>query len=329
MNSTSPPYTFAGFSTSYRLWVFPTKEIRTALSEFLPSSPDSDTPPPTTPDPERETYPTPFNPLNHPSRERISQFLILPPYQHHSHGPTLYNTMYSHFHTDPHVFEITLEDPNEAFDDLRDYCDLFHLRRNPAFASLTLASTVPADTLRPSEPVPLALLLPQARVAALRAASKLAPRQFARVLELQLLAQVPARHRSAARITRRAASADPHDRRYYLWRLLVKERVFRRNRDQLAQLDAAERVEKVEETVRNVEAEYARLLEGVERRAGRPGWGDAGAGEGGLGREVNGKRRKRVVDEEDEGEDEGEDGADGEEDGEGGGAVAAKRTRVG
>lgn len=309
------PYTFAGFCTTYRLWVLPSKEVLVAAGQLPPSPPasnndtpddedaypvndpdDSWRPEPLPVDSEASTFTTTVTPLDSPSRERISQFIILPPYRGQSHGAHLYNTVASLFLTDRNVFEITVEDPNERFDDLRDWCDLARLRRDPAFASLSLPTNLPTGSLAPTAAIPVDILLPQPALAALRRRYKIAPRQFARLAEMQLLSAIPAAHRSTARITRRERAADANDRAYYFWRLLVKERIYRRNVDQLAQLERSERVEKVEESLAAVQDEYVRILKGAERRGKL--LGVAGGEAGGV------KRRKRVVDDDDEDEEE-------------------------
>ena len=58
------------------------------------------------------------------SRLRLSQFVILPPYHKQSHGTRLYKQVYSQALSEDAVSELTIEDPNEAFDRLRDSSDL-------------------------------------------------------------------------------------------------------------------------------------------------------------------------------------------------------------
>jgi histone acetyltransferase 1 len=53
--------------------------------------------------------------------------VILPPYQHKGHGAALYNTLYRHALERTDVAELTVEDPSEAFEDLRDRNDLRQL----------------------------------------------------------------------------------------------------------------------------------------------------------------------------------------------------------
>lgn len=77
-------------------------------------------------------------------RLRLSQFVILPPFQHAGHGCTsllvifdapsfdisrdwvaaLYTAIYQYVLNQPQIAELTVEDPAEAFEDLRDRNDL-------------------------------------------------------------------------------------------------------------------------------------------------------------------------------------------------------------
>ena len=264
----SIPYNVVGFSTSYRLWVLPSEchlenrspasmhNMGTMESEYL--------------NVDENTTKFERDPLENHSRERISQFLILPPYQGQSHGGQLYDSMMDHFMSDRNVFEISVEDPSEAYDDLRDLCDLHRLRTLPGFANVMLTPTLSPEHLRSDTPVPVDHLLTTDTkiITSIRHQTKISPRQFGRLLEMHLLDKIPPMHRNMARITRKAAAADVNDRKYYFWRLLVKERLFRHNYDALKQLDHSERVTKVEETVDSV-------LEGHERLLGKVGKGFA------------------------------------------------------
>ena len=248
------PYNLVGFSTSYRLWVFPPEEQLYTKPKDRQEMTDV-----TNADLEmgKENLKSPLD--NH-SRERISQFLILPPYQGQSHGRRLYNSMMDHFLSDTNVFEISVEDPSEAFDDLRDVCDIQRLRNIAAFSSLAVADTIPQDQLKPDATVPVDTIVPAQAVDDIRRQTKISPRQFSRLLEMHLLDKIPPLHRNTARITRKAASADISDRRYYFWRLLVKERLYKHNYDALAQMDHSERVEKIDETITSVQEGHERLL---------------------------------------------------------------------
>ncbi|XP_033114772.1 histone acetyltransferase type B catalytic subunit-like [Anneissia japonica] len=66
-------------------------------------------------------------------RQRISQMLILPPYQRQGHGSEVLETVYRDFISDPIVFDITVEDPSDNFVRLRDYIDCKNCKQLPAF----------------------------------------------------------------------------------------------------------------------------------------------------------------------------------------------------
>jgi histone acetyltransferase 1 len=49
----------------------------------------------------------------------------MPPFHGHGHGTRLYSFLFQMFMDDKKVAQVTVEDPNESFDDLRDrYYDL-------------------------------------------------------------------------------------------------------------------------------------------------------------------------------------------------------------
>jgi len=309
-------YTLGGFATSYRLYVTPDKDASDALAMHnvipnytLSESQLSDISNKETLEPTNGTHSTDFvydTVLSPPSRERIAQFLILPPWQSQSHGSQLYNSIIQIFLDDPVVFEITIEDPNEDFDKLRDYNDLIRLNADPSFTSIRLPDTIPDASLKPDQPVPLDILLPvQADLDIIRHKYKLAPRQFARLLEMHLLSTIPSAHRSAMRIIRKAKAASAEDRHYYFWRLVVKDRLFKRNRDELMQLDEEERRGKVDDLIPGIQSEYEGVLEGVQRRAAI---GAAARLANGKGKAVEGEtpsRKRKVIVEDDEDEEAG------------------------
>ncbi|XP_064615849.1 histone acetyltransferase type B catalytic subunit-like isoform X2 [Liolophura sinensis] len=57
-------------------------------------------------------------------RPRISQVLILPPFQRQSHGAELIQTFYNECYQRKEVLDITVEDPSENFQRLRDFVDV-------------------------------------------------------------------------------------------------------------------------------------------------------------------------------------------------------------
>jgi histone acetyltransferase 1 len=233
-------YVFVGYSTIYRFFYF-----------------QPPTPPSTPPD----DWDLPSEPIDLsqlPCRSRLSQFVILPPFQGKGIGARLYNTIFQYYLNHPQTRELTIEDPNEAFDDLRDLCDLTYLRTLPGFANLKINSKVAINKIGPAPKD----ILDVAEMEKLRQQAKIAPRQFARVTEMHLMSKLASSVRPGITMgppTGGGSAAQKHE--YKLWQLLVKQRIYRQNKDTLGQLEIPERVEKLEETVRSVEFEYARLLE--------------------------------------------------------------------
>ncbi|MCJ1473179.1 histone acetyltransferase 1 [Lambiella insularis] len=295
-SSTSFTYSIVGYSTSYRFLTYqPTTNGSSKSLETL------------------RMPPPPISVSSLPSRARISQFLILPPHQSHSHGTHLYNTMFSTFHLDPACTEITVEDPNESFDDLRDFCDYAFLMNNGTFAQISLHTNLDAKATvkRIGVRVPTAKLLDKPLLRTLRQKNKLAPRQFDRLVELYLLSKIPmhSRQAGAARLTQKGRATDEGDRAYYYWRLLVKQRIYKKNKDVLIQLDRGERIDKVEMALGEQAGDYERLLHKMEERRSGNGVDDG----------PRTKRGKRKVIDEDEG--------DEDEDEDEGGEPVAKRRR--
>ncbi|KAF2763479.1 acyl-CoA N-acyltransferase [Pseudovirgaria hyperparasitica] len=311
------PYIFAGFATSYRLWVMPCLEVMKTIGA-LPTQPESTNG--NAADLEKSWKPpaavinsdgTPnvdsgFDDHKQPSRERISQFVILPPYQHQSIGSHIYQAMVRDFLRDENVFEITVEDPNERFDDMRDWNDLVRLSSDPVWQSLSLPETIPSDRLKRKDLIPTSILVDQTKAAHLRRKFKISSRQFSRLTEMHLLNTIPVRHRTPLRIAKKENAPDENDRKYYFWRMLVKERIFYRNCDVLMQLPTREEQrEKVTQSLNLVQEEYNRILGKL------PDWieyaklaEDGGVDEAYANRaEVRTNRalkRVRIVDDEDE-----------------------------
>jgi len=173
------------------------------------------------------------------SLKTCSQFVILPPYQRQSLGSQLYIAVYQHVLSREDVTELTVEDPAEAFEDLRDKNDLIMLLNHkkimeeafgPKGSKLGTSKIGPPTDKKWAE--------------AWRKEMKIAGRQFQRATEM---------------LIQRALPPGDEDllKRY---RLQVKERLFRFNFEQLMQLEKVERLEKLEETFQIVRADYERLL---------------------------------------------------------------------
>ncbi|EMC99384.1 hypothetical protein BAUCODRAFT_31703 [Baudoinia panamericana UAMH 10762] len=336
------PYTLVGFGTSYRVFTLPDRNHPSESEKRLLDDVPLDTLLHQSNQPDQSMTDR-QSPLDLPSRERLSQFLILPPFQGNDHGKHLYNTIYTHLTSSPNIREFTVEDPNEAFDDLRDRCDLLRLRSTvPEFLNLRINTDIPADRLLPTEPIPTHLIItPPAPTTldGIRAQTKLEKRQFDRLVEMHTLSLIPPPHRSRNRITRKEKSKNERDRAYYFWRLYVKERLYVFNREVLVQVERGERVERLEAAVEGVVEGYARMLEKLGRDEmveGERGEGEVGGGEDdevGLraakGQQKKKKKKRKVIDEEDDGEDEDEEMAVGRANGTAGhgGGGASKRPR--
>ncbi|KAM0552987.1 hypothetical protein ACHAO7_004475 [Fusarium culmorum] len=238
-------YVFVGYSTIYRFYYFqpPTP----------PASPRSD---------EWELPNGNMDLGELPCRTRLSQFIILPPFQGKGNGARLYKTIFEHYHKIPQTYEFTVEDPNEAFDDLRDICDLQFLRKMPEFNNLLVDTNIkiPKKGFLPK------LIIGSSLLEEIRLRAKIAPRQFGRVLEMHLMSKLPVSVRPTMAIEEdqpAATKADQHEAK--VWGLIVKQRLYRHNKEVLSQIEPAERVEKLDDTLHGVGLEYARILAAVDR----------------------------------------------------------------
>lgn len=280
---TASPYSFVGYATTYRFFKFQIPKERRSSFSF----------------PSTET----ITPNKLSSRLRISQFLITPPYQSGGHGSALYQAIYDEVMGDPTIVEMTVEDPSEEFDKLRDMNDFDVLRPQFEAADIKI-DTSPFTTVERGrlKTVPTATLLPLEKLQGIRAKNKIAGRQFARMVEMYLLAQIPDTHRAigGASLTslkiRGARAPNPHDRSYYWWRLLLKQRIMKKNHDLLQQVPFEERIPQIEDSARAQEDEYEGLIitYGLRKNkeADRLGNGDA----------PTTVRKRKIVDSDDEDE---------------------------
>jgi histone acetyltransferase 1 len=248
-------YAFAGLSTVYRFYYFQ---------------------PPTPPASPAGGWELPEGDMNLdelPCRTRLSQFLILPPFQKKGNGSYLYKAIFEHYLEHTQTQEFTVENPNEAFDDLRDICDLAYLRTVPEFAALRLD---PSITLPKTGPIPQ-LVLGGDKLEAIRQKAKIAPRQFHRVLEMYLMSQLPDSVRIQMPATEDGeegpldesgpAPTRAEEHLEKLWGLVVKQRLYRHNKDVLSQIELSERKEKLDQTLDSVGLDYARVLALHDRAA--------------------------------------------------------------
>ncbi|KAI0320300.1 histone acetyltransferase type B catalytic subunit [Amylostereum chailletii] len=219
-------------------------------------------------DPESETYHFigystlyPFWCFPDKVRLRLSQFVILPPFQHQGHGSGLYDAIYRYVMSQPQIAELTVEDPAEAFEDLRDRNDLRMLLGHTtfmgeAFGSSGITSSSGGGKVggvgrgrkmgKSGAKVKGKLGPPSDKVwmEKWRKDLKIAGRQYHRLIEMLLLLHLD--------------PSDPRATRAY--RLQVKERLYRFNYEILVQLEDKDRLEKLEETFHGLQADYQRLL---------------------------------------------------------------------
>ncbi|XP_044262234.1 histone acetyltransferase type B catalytic subunit [Tribolium madens] len=64
------------------------------------------------------------------TRPRISQFFVLPTYQKRGIGTKLYSAVYNYLKELPDSGDITVEEPTEIFQKIRDFCDSFSIYKN-------------------------------------------------------------------------------------------------------------------------------------------------------------------------------------------------------
>lgn len=253
---TASPYSLVGYATTYRWWLYQrdSSQEPTVQTNRFPM--------------------TQIRPTDLPARLRVAQFLILPPHQGFGHGTHLYTTIHSACVADKTIVELTVEDPNEAFDGLRDTADYHILHPEFTKHKININPDPYEAQSRNQRPrlVPTAALIPAKLLHDIRMSYKIAPTQFAHILEMFLLSQIPLKNRLAGGanmsrlLIRKYKTDDPDERRYYWWRLLLKQRLYKRSRDVLIQLDMSERIQKLEETVSFVEEGYESLLQGFAAR---------------------------------------------------------------
>ncbi|GAA6037103.1 hypothetical protein JCM8097_008736 [Rhodosporidiobolus ruineniae] len=160
-------------------------------------------------------------------RLRLAQFVLLPLYHGQGHGSALYTLCYRNVLRRDEVSELSVEDPSETFDDMRDKCDLYTLIEGGDLKEIK----APLD---------------REKTEVIRKKYKLADRQFYRLCEMLLL-----------------LTADPTDEaQQRAIRLTVKKRLYLFNKEQLLQIeDKEERKARLQETWEGVEADYRRLTE--------------------------------------------------------------------
>ena len=78
-------------------------------------------------------------------RPRVSQVLILPPYQKQGHCTNLLSAIYRHYVSDVNVVDITAEDPSDNFQRVRDFLDSKNCAGLPEFSDVSLKKPFSKD----------------------------------------------------------------------------------------------------------------------------------------------------------------------------------------
>lgn len=221
----APKPVFVGFCTCYQYWRFSTAPAHDSAPPFPDAS----------------------------FRARLSQVVVLPPFQGAGHGRELYRTLAGPdgvWTRDPRCVQITVEDPTEQFDQLRDRCDLETALALNAFRNI---HRIPLDSTSHRR---------------FREQLKLTPRQADRVFEMGLLWLLA--HKEGAWIAGLDAG-EPAVRR------LVKRRVYLANREGLAALGDASLVRsKLQEVYERVAQDHKKAAADVSRPLKRAAEAEAG-----------------------------------------------------
>ncbi|KAI8906052.1 histone acetyltransferase type B catalytic subunit [Gorgonomyces haynaldii] len=163
-------------------------------------------------------------------RMRISQFMILPPYQRQGCGKLLYNYVVSVFLNDDTVYDMTVEDPNDAFQDMRDRQDLQQLLQGNCLSGVDVKRFSRKDLLD------------------IQTRFKLGNRQSVRMAEILLLYRLP--------------KYDP--KKYKEYRLFVKQRLYNKNREVLKEMEFGDRLAALQHTFDAVEEDYRAVLKSIQ-----------------------------------------------------------------
>ncbi|QPG75468.1 hypothetical protein FOA43_002823 [Brettanomyces nanus] len=200
--------TFVGFTTTYGYWKYPGHKLYDASDDKI-----------------QRRY-----------RKKISQFIVLPPFQGKHHGQNLYKAVVDEWLRDPSVEEITVEDPSEEFDDLRDRCDMERLLFERSF-------------MKDLKKLPIS----NEWMGEKRKQEKMVPRQFDRCVEMGLvyLKQQKQQKQQIENFSEKEI------------RLFVKKRLFQKNRDALAELEKADMRDKLQTAYQRIRDDYVRILSRV------------------------------------------------------------------
>ena len=162
-------------------------------------------------------------------RVRISQFIIFPPHDKQGHGKRLYEFLMDRFRRDESIVDVTVEDPNDLFQDMRDKSDCRLLLQDNRVQNLKPAMVTKSWLQEYSNKY------------------KLCMKQLVRVAEICILKNIKMWDARCVK-------------EYRLW---VKKRIYNKNRDVLEEMDFGERLQKLQETFELVEQDYRSILEKI------------------------------------------------------------------
>jgi len=148
-------------------------------------------------------YTTVYNFYSYPEkiRKRISQFLILPPFQKQRHGAELLNALYDLYRGNDKVKDLTVEEPSLPFSHLRNVSDALNIQKAELFQDIDEIKPIEEDTLK-----------------AVRTKLKLAPDQIKIMYEIFLL--------------KNTNMSDEKEAKQY--RLFIKRRLYKKYQDILS-----------------------------------------------------------------------------------------------
>lgn len=164
-------------------------------------------------------------------RKKISQFVILPIHQGQNLGGEFYQKLYELWLKDEKIIEIVIEDPNESFDDLRDRNDFVRLVDNKLIDLDELSVELASD---------------KAWFNKLKTSQKLEKRQLSRLLEMLLLYKLKKHNNN--NLSKKKI------------RLLIKRRLYEKNKEALLTLDQPTRLDKLQTAYDALEQDYYRIV---------------------------------------------------------------------
>lgn len=165
--------------------------------------------------------------FKHKIRIKISQFLILPPYQQKNHGKFLYNCLFDYWlNNNKLVEEVTIEDPNEKFDNLRLLNDFKRLFEDGFLNNLPKNLKLLNNNW---------FLLNSKKF-------KLEINEFKKIIELSFL----------------------YFENIKIARLLIKKRLFEKNRDGLLDLEISVRNDKLQTAYNHIKDDYEKLIKMIK-----------------------------------------------------------------